>query len=405
MRSETPVNDPFDDYLEQIRQRESVRHRRILSLGVMLAGLFAIGLVFYFWPNLLTRQSKWRAFQYEELTQQDVHQLFQQEPQGFLVSHPMLGWDTVRSDDDFRRLSELVDLIEKARQPEAEVAVVSWVEDSVIRTETADLEIFVLDVEGERQVDQELIFTIENYDPKIKYTIDFGNGVKRKMRKRTRYTYPLSGNYTIQLLASSEDRGSSLYAKSMAVESSLPSNRPKTFASADQPGSTTRPDARKRLDYDLPSFNEPSNLAIPRSQTDAEKDQAEIVEIIDLGQQVELTSVEPTPEPIDLSKPLVYADVMPEFPGGLAAMNRWLTHRLRYPSRAKEKMIEGRVVVQFVVNTNGNISELKVLKGIGGGCDEEALRVISEMPAWIPGELNGQAAPVYKAIPIIFQLM
>jgi TonB family protein len=399
MKKDSPLPDPFDEYLAQIQARETSRQRRIISFGFLLTGLFAIGLVFYFWPNLLKREANLRAYQFEELSHERVRRLVVREKTGFLVSHPTLGWDTIHTAKDYDQMVELVELIEKARQPEADVATVSWVEDSLITTESASLQQFVLHVEGEHRVDEELLFTIENYDSDVRYTLDFGNGVKRNIKRRTRYTFPLSGDFQVQLIASGKEHGSSIYTKSFHI---LPQSRNEIASAAQRTSSNTRPDARKSMDLNLPLFNEPTGLAVPRSQNIVSTPAK--VEIIDLGDQ-DTAKESITPEAISPTKPLVFADVMPEFPGGKAQMNQWLSRRLRYPKAAKDEMIEGRVVVQFVVNLDGSISEPNILKGIGGGCDEEAIRVIKQMPNWVPGELNGHAVPVYKAIPIVFQLL
>ena len=97
-------------------------------------------------------------------------------------------------------------------------------------------------------------------------------------------------------------------------------------------------------------------------------------------------------------------EVMPEFPGGMDAMMKYLSENIKYPEQAKEKNTQGRVLVTFVVEKNGSISNVKVVKGIGNGCDEEAVRVISAMPKWKPGMQNGKKVRVSFAIPISFKL-
>lgn len=75
-----------------------------------------------------------------------------------------------------------------------------------------------------------------------------------------------------------------------------------------------------------------------------------------------------------------------------------------YPEIAKESNIQGRVTVKFVVNEEGNVSDIIVVKGIGGGCDEEAVRVVKKMPKWKPGKQNGRPVKVYFSLPITFRL-
>jgi len=97
-------------------------------------------------------------------------------------------------------------------------------------------------------------------------------------------------------------------------------------------------------------------------------------------------------------------DEMPKFPDGEQAMMKYLADNIKYPQGAKDEGIEGRVFVNFVVEKDGSINEVKVLRGIGGGCDEEAFRVISAMPKWKPGKHKGQLVRVHYTIPIFFKL-
>ncbi|MFC5283364.1 energy transducer TonB [Pedobacter alpinus] len=97
-------------------------------------------------------------------------------------------------------------------------------------------------------------------------------------------------------------------------------------------------------------------------------------------------------------------EVMPEFPGGMAAWAKFLNKNLRYPAEARDNNITGKVLVSFVVERNGEITDLKVLRGIGGGCDEEAMRVIKKSPFWKPGIQNGRAVRVSYVMPIVFRV-
>lgn len=100
-------------------------------------------------------------------------------------------------------------------------------------------------------------------------------------------------------------------------------------------------------------------------------------------------------------QPIYVPEVMPHFNGDIM---EYLQKNIRYPDAARESGIEGRVVVQFVVDENGNISGAKIIRGVAGGCNEEALRVVNHMPRWEPGKQNGRAVKVYYTIPISFLL-
>ena len=101
----------------------------------------------------------------------------------------------------------------------------------------------------------------------------------------------------------------------------------------------------------------------------------------------------------------VVVESMPEFPGGEVARLQYLSENLQYPTLAREAGISGAVYVSFVVEKDGQISNIRILRGIGGGCDEEALRVVSEMPKWIPGRQRNIPVRVQFNMPIRFILL
>lgn len=94
----------------------------------------------------------------------------------------------------------------------------------------------------------------------------------------------------------------------------------------------------------------------------------------------------------------------PSFRGGDEARIRFLQENMKYPQMARESGIQGTVYVTFVVERNGSVTDVKVLRGIGGGCDEEAIRVIQAMPSWIPGKQRGKPVRVQFNMPIRFTL-
>ena len=126
---------------------------------------------------------------------------------------------------------------------------------------------------------------------------------------------------------------------------------------------------------------------------------------------------EPSPnEPILIENPVMPAEesidepiilvpeIAPEFPGGINALMNFIARNIRYPEMAREQMIQGRVYLSFIVEKDGSVSSIELLRGIGGGCDEEAIRVVNAMPAWQPGRQNGRAVRVAYNLPIRFSL-
>lgn len=125
---------------------------------------------------------------------------------------------------------------------------------------------------------------------------------------------------------------------------------------------------------------------------------------------IDASLLEPAPEApavIEEAKeeaPFQYVEQMPTFPDGQDAMYKFIYDRIKYPAIARENGISGSVIVQFVVSKEGDIKNAKVVRGIGGGCNEEALRVVNQMPRWRPGKHNGRAVPVTFTLPIKFVL-
>ncbi len=110
----------------------------------------------------------------------------------------------------------------------------------------------------------------------------------------------------------------------------------------------------------------------------------------------------PEPKPEPPKKVFQVVEIMPEFPGGEEALYAFIRKHMVYPTVAMENGISGRVFVRFTVQSNGRVSDVRIVRGIGGGCDEEALRVVRMMPNWIPGVQSGIKVPVEFTLPINF---
>ncbi len=129
-------------------------------------------------------------------------------------------------------------------------------------------------------------------------------------------------------------------------------------------------------------------------EIDVEADDETVVEYVPVEEEEEIVEAEI----------FTVVESMPEFPGGTGELYKYLGNSIKYPPLAKESGIQGRVFVNFVVEPNGSISNVKVLRGIGGGCDEEAVRVVENMPSWKPGKQRGKAVRVSYNLPIKFTL-
>lgn len=152
-----------------------------------------------------------------------------------------------------------------------------------------------------------------------------------------------------------------------------------------------------------PKIQQPEIIEVP----DEEEIEEEIELDIDLDVQEDAVVEDivfddaPAEEPVETIFEVV--EEQPEPEGGMEAFYKFVGKELRYPAQANRMGVEGRVFVQFVVDEKGNVSEVKAVKGIGAGCDEEAVRVI-KLTKWKPGKQRGRAVKVRMIMPVMFKL-
>lgn len=115
---------------------------------------------------------------------------------------------------------------------------------------------------------------------------------------------------------------------------------------------------------------------------------------------VDLPPENPVVADPDEGKVFLQVEEMPEFPGGQEKMYDYIYKNFKYPGMARENNIQGKVFVSFVIDKDGSVKDAKILRGIGGGCDEEVLRVIRSMPGWKAGRQNGRSVNVQFSLPV-----
>ena len=123
-----------------------------------------------------------------------------------------------------------------------------------------------------------------------------------------------------------------------------------------------------------------------KEQKDADEDKPEVVDMYN--------------EPVDFR----VVEDLPQFPGGASEFMKWLTKNLKYPASAQKKQVKGRVVAQFIVNTDGSVSDLELTEHLEAACDREVLRVLRMMPNWQAGLMNAKPCRTKVCIPIVFNL-
>ncbi len=141
-------------------------------------------------------------------------------------------------------------------------------------------------------------------------------------------------------------------------------------------------------------------------EDDAEIEETIIASTDDMGEVVEIKDIENVvvAEPEKEEEIFQVVENMPEFPGGMAELMKYLQKNIKYPTISQENGVQGRVIVQFVVNRDGSIVDPVVLKSVDPYLDKEALRVVKAMPKWKPGEQRGKPVRVKFTLPVQFRL-
>ena len=177
-------------------------------------------------------------------------------------------------------------------------------------------------------------------------------------------------------------------------------------------------------ELDLEALKEEERIPLIKEQVVERPQSADKLNIVEDEPEVELKDEIAPPEDVELKtvdevenpdqptvvdmelNPLNFRIVeeLPEFPGGATAFMKWLTNNLRYPTTAQQRKVEGKVVAQFIVEKDGTINELQVIKKLDPSCDREALRVLRLMPKWKAGLMDAKPCRTQVCIPIVFKL-
>ena len=178
-------------------------------------------------------------------------------------------------------------------------------------------------------------------------------------------------------------------------------------------------------EIDLEALKEEERIPLIKEQVVERPQSADKLNVVDEEPEVELKDELPPPENdvelktvdevenpeqptvVDMElNPLNFRVVeeLPEFPGGATELMKWLTKNLRYPVTAQQRKVQGKVVAQFIVNTDGSISNIELVTRVDPNLDREALRVLKMMPQWKAGKQNDKPCRTQVCIPIVFKL-
>ncbi len=146
-----------------------------------------------------------------------------------------------------------------------------------------------------------------------------------------------------------------------------------------------------------------ANTSVFAQNDNNKKTIQEVPEIVELNDNTEALPSPPQETPSD-DKVFTAVEKRPEFPGGEKALMLYLLKNIKYPQEALEKGFEGKVFVQFIVEKDGSVSNAKIIRGVGSGLNEEAIRIVKTMPKWNPGMQNGRNVRCMYNLPIVFKL-
>ena len=145
-------------------------------------------------------------------------------------------------------------------------------------------------------------------------------------------------------------------------------------------------------------------LEIMDNDTEVEESTIQASDDTQAAVEVKYTPVEVEEEEVEEQQIFQVVEEMPEFPGGMGECMKFLGKNIKYPTISQENGVQGRVIVQFVVNRDGSIVDPVVVRGVDPYLDKEALRVIATMPKWKPGKQRGKAVRVKYTVPVMFRL-
>jgi len=228
-------------------------------------------------------------------------------------------------------------------------------------------------VTGEPEVGKVLTFSLHPFNDDYIYFLDFGDGNKQLANAKNRHVYRKPGDFNLQITVLNRIDTVDYQSFNLYI-------RPSVVASAPRPSG---------------GFGSRPPVVMPRE--DEQGDESQVM-IIDHG----IWEEEPAE---NTGEPLMFAEVMPSFPGGEEALQRFLNRELDYPDEARDNQIEGKVVVQFVVEPDGRLSQMKIIQELGFGCEEAVMHTLARMPRWNPGQTGGQVLPVWYVLPITFKLL
>ncbi|MEM9933013.1 MAG: TonB family protein [Bacteroidota bacterium] len=429
----------LEDYILAVEKKEKqMRMVKVSLLAILITGGTALAYFMGVQPYL--QSADYQRYFASELSFQKVDSLLSLSPKPILIKQDgREQFDTIREIEDYIQfeLNESPELIvvDNLQTEFVDTDAGGFMEDGLFKPAN-----IALDIAGDRKVGNKLSFKIIPLgDNKLPlYEIDFGNGLRKKIKSNIRYAYPSAGHYYVYVRSADENE-QTLYKLPLVIgnsaqrtlkestgqelaqreqttklqNSATPASTKETESSPAQEttvSTSTNTGSANTLAGGKQSASNTENPYGVRNNllANSSRELPKVVETVPTNTKSTATSTQKPSSGTSTSSKDVFDPnavfELPSFPGGSKAMNRFISRRLRYPKMALNNKVEGIVVVKFQVDPLGGVSKPKILKSIGFGCDEEVLRILSAMPDWKPATKNGQPIQAVHSIAINFKI-
>ncbi len=386
-RLDTDPVATLEHHLQRVEALEKKQRRqRWATLVLSMVSLCIIGMIIFGPDKEGSPKKPYVVWPADVENMKELATLLSGEKAAVILEDPeTLSRDTLRKLDDLRqwrqRYSAAYAFKAATRSSQEE-------DEPSIPAPLATPQLIIL---GKKMVDQRLVFAIKNYQPDLEYSLDFDNGyVQDGIGMRSVYAYNVSGSFEVGLTV----KGKSGEQKRIVQEIDIaPALSPKNSEAVLSLASDVKGE-EVQMEEQGPEPTSEEIVLPPQPDTSSAPTR----------KKTSLPSSKDEGPKTITTAPLQVSETMPSFPGGEEALFAYIDKNLRYPQKALDREIEGRLYVQFVVQADDRLTDFRVLRGLGYGCDSEALRIISGMPRWNPGKQKGKAVPVYYTLPITYDI-
>ncbi|MEL6193429.1 MAG: energy transducer TonB [Bacteroidota bacterium] len=428
MSTKKSPSDNLENYILAVEKKEKqMRAVKLALIAILISGGSVLAYFMGVQPYL--NGSSYHRFFASELSFELVDSLLNVSQKPILVKHEgSETFDTIRNIEDYVKF-EL--------DGSSELIVVDDIGDNFLDgspdgfdTDFSQGANIALDIAGDRKAGKKLSFKIIPLgDDKLPlYEIDFGNGLKKEIKSSIKYAYPTAGNYFVHV-RSADGQSQTLYKLPLRIGNRAPiasNERPKEVGKENSPKVDTKKNEQPKSSQASTSQTQESNSSLA---TNTKRSNSSGKNPYALGSSGLSASTREVPKvapkvmanppkkmPSTETKPATSEKrntekfdpnavfETPSFPGGSKSMGRFVARRLRYPRMAINNKVEGIVIAKFDVDEAGNISNPKIVKSLGYGCDEEVIRILGTMPTWEPGTKNGDPIKAIHSIAIKFEI-